>query len=382
MWTLGSPTIGSRSLAPSPVASPLRAPVVGQADLVDDPAADPQRPHPVGDQHPGLDRRPGGDDRRPAAVDQPPQAGQLRADLAEHLGLELGQVAEGAAHPSGGVVLGEPVGGEHERVGGRAGRVEAVARPVVGLHQRVGLAAVQVVGDRRLGRLVVGGQRPVVQAVGHEQPALAVGLHHERAPAVQGLLGPRVVGRVVAGGGGRPDVGVVVPGPAPRLGVPPDIALALRPGPALGVGRGPVVEDAPVVGPGPAPLGRDPALLGPGLAPVGLVDLVGVDPRVDPAAAGGRAVGLQLQVRRGGPGRRGRPRRSRAAPRPRSAPGGDLRSGTPRPGRAPGRPWGPARRPASRGSCGPGGSRTTAPSGSPPPARPPCGATGAAAGCW
>ncbi len=121
MWTLGSPTIGSRSLAPSPVASPLRAPVVGQADLVDDLAADPQGPQPLGDQHPGLDRRPGGDDRRPAAVDQAPQPGQLRADLAEHLRLELGQVAEGAAHPPGGVVLGEPVGGEHERVDRRPG---------------------------------------------------------------------------------------------------------------------------------------------------------------------------------------------------------------------------------------------------------------------
>jgi hypothetical protein len=42
---------------------------------------------------------PGGDDGRPAAVDQPPQLGQLRADLAEHLRLELGQVAEGAVHP-------------------------------------------------------------------------------------------------------------------------------------------------------------------------------------------------------------------------------------------------------------------------------------------
>src|SRR4029453_2249066 len=131
------------------------------------------------------------------------------------------------------------------------------------------------------------GERLVGQAVGPEQPALAVGLHHERAPAVQGTLGAGVVGRVVAGGGGRPDVGVVVPGPAALGGGPPHIALPLRPGPALGVGRGPVVEDAPVVGPGPAPLGGDPALLGPGLAPVGLVDLVGVDPRVDPAAAGG-----------------------------------------------------------------------------------------------
>src|SRR5205814_7218695 len=53
----------------------------------------------------------------------------------------------------------------------------------------------------------------------------------------------------------------VGPGPLPLLLVPHDVALALRPGPAAGVGRGAVVEDAAVGGPGPAPLRSDQILL-------------------------------------------------------------------------------------------------------------------------
>src|SRR5207302_48177 len=87
----------------------------------------------------------------------------------------------------------------------------------------------------------------------------------------------------------------VLPGPATLLGVPPDVLLALRPGPPRRVGRGPAVEQPPVRRPGPPPLGCHPALLGGGLAPRHLVHLVRVGAAVDPAAGAGRAVVLELR---------------------------------------------------------------------------------------
>src|SRR6185437_16591252 len=65
---------------------------------------------------------------------------------------------------------------------------------------------------------------------------------------------------------------------------------------AVRVGGGAVVEDPPVRRPGPAPLVRDPVLLLAGLAARGLVDAAGVDAAVDPAAAGGGTVPVQLLV--------------------------------------------------------------------------------------
>src|SRR5207248_4203108 len=85
------------------------------------------------------------------------------------------------------------------------------------------------------------------------------------------------------------EVGDVLAGPATRVGVPPDIALALAPRLARRVGGRPVVQDPPVGRPGPGPLRRHPTLLVAGLAPGRLVDAVGVHPAVDPAAAGGGA---------------------------------------------------------------------------------------------
>src|SRR5690242_10280637 len=81
------------------------------------------------------------------------------------------------------------------------------------------------------------------------------------------------------------------------LGVPPHVALALRPGRAVRPCGGAVVEDAPVRRPRPAPVGRDPVLLGVGPPASRLVDPVGVDAGMDPRAAGRRAVVLEVLVR-------------------------------------------------------------------------------------
>src|SRR5436305_86098 len=81
--------------------------------------------------------------------------------------------------------------------------------------------------------------------------------------------------------------------PAALLLVPPHELLPLRPGPAVGIGRGAVVHDAAVGGPGEAPLGLQ-RVVGP-LALAGAVAVRrGEDAAVDPAAARRRAVVLQF----------------------------------------------------------------------------------------
>src|SRR5690606_12031079 len=124
--------------------------------------------------------------------------------------------------------------------------------------------------------------------------AAAVALHDEGVGAVDRLDagGPGLV--AVGGRLGPLEVGDVVAGPLPLLLVPPHVGLALAPRPALGVGRGTAVEDATVGRPHPAPLQGHPVLVAAGLAPGGLVDAVGEDTRVDPAAAHGGAVAAQL----------------------------------------------------------------------------------------
>ena len=80
------------------------------------------------------------------------------------------------------------------------------------------------------------------------------------------------------------------------LRVPPHELLALAPRLAVRVRRGAVVEHAAVRGPRPAPLGVVRALLPVRHAARGLVHPVRVDAGVDPAAAGGGAVGFELEI--------------------------------------------------------------------------------------
>src|SRR5690606_14132198 len=143
-------------------------------------------------------------------------------------------------------------------------------------------------------RLVVRGQRAVLHAEREEDPRLAPRLEHEgRVPGV--ALEPRGLGvaRVV-----RPLLGVEVrlvaePGPAALAFIPPDVLLAFGPRLALRVRGAAVVEHADVVGPGPPPRACDPAVAL--LAPPRQV-AAWAHAAVDPAAARGRAVVLQLAV--------------------------------------------------------------------------------------
>ena len=113
--TFGSSVMPSRSFAESPVTRPSPPQWYGsQIWCTIRPSIRSGR-EPVGDQHLGLDRRAGGDDVRPAQVLQPALGGQLRRDLDEHLRLQFRQVRQLPAHAAGGVVLGEPAGGEDVR---------------------------------------------------------------------------------------------------------------------------------------------------------------------------------------------------------------------------------------------------------------------------
>src|SRR4051794_693726 len=91
-------------------------PVVGQSDLVNALAVEVQGPDAVGDQDSRLDRRAGGDDGGPAAVDQAAFLREVGMDLDEHRRLELGEIRHGPAEAARRVVLRDPVGRQDERI--------------------------------------------------------------------------------------------------------------------------------------------------------------------------------------------------------------------------------------------------------------------------
>src|SRR5215212_2998271 len=198
------------------------------------------------------------------------------------------------------MVLGEAVGGHHVRVHARARMTVGGVIGILGmwelLARRIRLLLVEGIREGGLLRLVVGREGPVGEACRHEDPTPPFGLHNEGAVAPDRILGDSVVRGLVVGALGRAEVGDVFADPLLLLLVPPDVLLALRPGPALGVGRGTVVNEAAVHRPRPGPLGGYPTLLGAGLAAGCLVGLVGVAAGVDPAPARRRAVVFERQV--------------------------------------------------------------------------------------
>src|SRR5204863_7649022 len=139
----------------------------------------------------------------------------------------------------------------------------------------------------------------VDEAGRYEQPPQAVRVQDEGVVAAERVDALRLLLRLVVGRLVRlARVGVVATGPLARVRVPPDVALALRPRLAVGVGRRAVVEDSGVRGPRPAPLPGDPVVLSPRLLAGRLVDVVRIDAGVGPGPAARRAVVLQLLVLR------------------------------------------------------------------------------------
>ena len=219
-------------------------------------------------------------------------------DLDEELRLELGEVRERTGHSACGVVLGEPVRRDDERIGVVLRRVVAVVVVRVELSARVRALAVQQVVEGGLVRLVVRRQRPVHQTDGCEQPAAAVVLENEGVVPGYGLVARGVVGRPVVGRLVGREIGEVEAGPLLLLGIPPHVFLALGPRVALGIGGRAVVQDSLVGRPGPAPLGGDCSLLPVRRLPRGLILLLLEGAAVDPATARCRPVVGQLLVLR------------------------------------------------------------------------------------
>src|SRR4051794_23119807 len=122
-------------------------------------------------------------------------------------------------------------------------------------------------------------------------------MQDEQSAAAQRLHAGRAARRLIARRLVRLEVRLVPEaGPLLPLLVPPDVLLALGPRLALRIRRGTVVEDPAIARPRPGPLASDPVLLPVRLLTRRLVDAVLVDARVDPGAAGGRPVGLELLV--------------------------------------------------------------------------------------
>src|SRR5215212_410312 len=192
-------------------------------------------------------------------------------------------------------MLGEAVRRHHVRVSRVLGRIVRVVRPVQEPYRRVVLyLVVEQVRHRRLDGLVVDRERTVGETDGGEEPAEPVAVDDKWPISGDCVVAPGIGVWFVIRPLGRGEVGDVLADPLALLLVPPDVLFLLGPGFALGVGGGPVVEDAAVCGPGPAPLVRRRGLLRPRLAPPGLVDALGVGARVDPTSTGRRAVVFEL----------------------------------------------------------------------------------------
>src|SRR5262249_27369342 len=96
-------------------------------------------------------------------------------------------------------------------------------------------------------------QRPIFQAAGHPDPALAVGVHDEWLIAAEGIIAFRANPGLVIGRLGGSEIRRVEPGPRFLLFVPPNQFLALAPGAAIGTRGSTVVQNAPVRRPGESP---------------------------------------------------------------------------------------------------------------------------------
>src|SRR5712691_2843137 len=140
------------------------------------------------------------------------------------------------------------------------------------------------------------GKRAVPEPARGKQPSATVGFEGERIGAgvevqAAALLLGRRFGRLSCR-----EIRHVHSGPGTGRGVPPDVLLSLRPGIAGRVRGGPVVENAPVAGPGESPLGID-IVAGTALSATRhVLPRRWKHPGINPDAAGGRAVDLQLLV--------------------------------------------------------------------------------------
>src|SRR5438067_5207605 len=148
----------------------------------------------------------------------------------------------------------------------------------------------QRIFHRRFQRLVMRRQWAVFQSARNVEPSFAIGVHDERLVAGQSVVAASGALRFVIRRLGFGEIGRIEADPFFGGFIPPNQFLALAPGLAVGARRSAVIEDAAIGGPGESPTVTIwPAWLA-------LVSFVFAGPRhnpgIDPAAAGGRAVGF------------------------------------------------------------------------------------------
>ena len=232
------------------------AEVIGKTDLVERAALHDERSHPRRHERSRLDRAARRRHRHPLCGSiRRSNSASCRRDLTEQLRLELGQVGERPRHAAGRVMLGESVGGQNVRV-----RRRLRSRPRSGCRDAPfdplrdsSAVRVETVDHRRFEGLVVRRQRTVLEAARDPDPADTVRVHDERLIAGNRRVAARRRRRLIRRRLGPGEVGRIESRPRLLSVVPPHQLLAVAPRPAVGSGRGPVVENAPIVGPRESP---------------------------------------------------------------------------------------------------------------------------------
>ena len=189
-------------------------------------------------------------------------------------------------------MLGQPVCGEHVRESlVRRFRIWIVG-PLFPIGGRIALLArIQRIFCVRFQRLVVRGQRSILQTRSHPDPSCAVGMHDEGRIAGESFIATLLGISFRVGPLLFREIGNVMAAPLPFCFIPPDQFFPLAPRLAIRRGGTAVVQDAPIERPRESPAVTVAAA---GLAFVRDV-LAVVHAGVDPAAAGCRAVGFEVR---------------------------------------------------------------------------------------
>ena len=200
-----------------------------------------------------------------------------------------------ARHAARGVVLGQAIRGEDVREA-LVGRIRIrIVRTLHRVRRRVAqLRRIEIVRLVGLERLVVRGQRSVLEARRNVEPSETVRMHDERRVAGERLVAAFRLAAARSRALTLGEVRNIVAGPLLRLYVPPHQLLALAPRLAVRRRGASVVEDAPVERPRVPPAVAVAPLRLALECPIHLIVLAGEYTGVDPAAARGGAVGLQV----------------------------------------------------------------------------------------
>src|SRR5579864_6384104 len=230
------------------------AKLIGQGNCVPNLAVHFQRPVAFRNQRPSLHNAPHCGDRQVLTVAHSDLSSQLRRDLREQLWLQFRQVRQVAAHGAAGVVFGQTICAQHVREAMIALRSIGIVGPFLFVCRRIGaVLRIEHISYRTFQRLVMRGQRSILQPAGYPDPAHAVRMHDERFIARNCFVALRPFRRPIIRSLCLGEVGLIVASPFFLVFIPPDQCFTLAPRFSIRTRRCPVVEDSPVTGPGESP---------------------------------------------------------------------------------------------------------------------------------